>query len=269
MPSLLGVVVQPPRTSETLLRPAPQPNRAGPTDVQIRFRRALGQAMRREWVTDLLIALNVAVFAWMVVSGVDVIDPSGQDVVTWGANYGPLTRGGEWWRLATSMFVHGGLMHLGVNMYSLYAVGRTVERIFGHAAYALLYLFAGLAGSAASVLVHPDAPSVGASGAIFGVVGALIAFLVRRRALLPVEVLRPLWRALVVTVLFNVGFGFSVAGIDNAAHFGGLAGGFLAGLALVPAMDGDRLRRPWIAYPVVALGCVVVVLAIGLAPLSR
>jgi rhomboid protease GluP len=90
---------------------------------------------------------------------------------------------------------------------------------------------------------------------------------VRRRALLPAEVLRPLRSALVVTVLFNVGFGFSVAGIDNAAHFGGLAGGFLAGLALVPAMEGDRLRRPWIAYPIVALGCALVVLVVALTPL--
>ncbi len=249
------------------MRPPPDPGQ--PNEEQIRFRRALGGAMRREWVTHALIAVNVAIFLWMGIRGVDPISPSGQALLEWGANYTPLTRNGQWWRLFTSMFVHAGLMHIGFNMYALLAFGRTVERIFGHAGYALLYLLAGLAGSAASALVPPFGPSIGASGAIFGVIGALIAFVVRRRKLLPAQVLKPMRNALFVTVVFNLGFGFSVGGIDNAAHLGGLVGGLLAGLVLVPSLDGERLRWPRALYPAVALACVAVIGVVGFTSFLR
>src|SRR5690606_18545729 len=114
----------------------------------------------------------------------------------------------------------------------------------GHAGYLLLYLFAGLTGSAASA-IFSGGPSVGASGAIFGIFGALLAFLLRRRALIPMTVLVGVRSAALSFVLFNVAFGFAVPGIDNAAHLGGLAGGFVAGLALAPNLRADRLARPW------------------------
>ncbi|MCZ7680994.1 MAG: rhomboid family intramembrane serine protease [Sandaracinaceae bacterium] len=146
-------MVQPPPIRETL--PAPRARPAGPTEAQIRFRAALQGAMRREWVTDLLVASNVLVLGWMVLSGVSPFLPDVESLVDWGANHRPLTRGGEWWRMVSSMFVHGGLVHLGFNMYALLIAGRLVERLYGHLGYALLYLLAGLAGSAASALTPP------------------------------------------------------------------------------------------------------------------
>jgi rhomboid protease GluP len=206
--------------------------------------------MRREWVTDVVIAANVLVFVAMVLSGIDAISPDARSLISWGANFGPYSRGNEPWRLLTSTFVHGGLLHLGFNMYALLMAGRLVERIFGHLGYALIYTFAGLAGSAASALANPLVASVGASGSVFGVFGALLAFLVRRRSLLAPEVLRPLRRSVVTVVLLNVGLGFTMPGIDNAAHLGGLGAGFLAGLLVAPSLEGERLRRPWGLYPV-------------------
>lgn len=240
------LVVQPPPYRETL--PAPRARPTGPTEAQIRFRGALQGAMRREWVTDLLVASNVLVLGWMVLAGVSAFFPD-VSLVAWGANYGPLTRGGEWWRMVSSMFVHAGIVHLGFNMYALLIAGRLVERLYGHLGYALLYLVAGVAGSAASALTPPEVPSVGASGAVFGVFGALLAFLIRRRALLPPGVLLPLRRSVLTVIAFNVAFGFAVPGIDNAAHLGGLAGGFVAGVLLAPSLDGERIARPFGRYP--------------------
>lgn len=261
-------MVQPPRPTDVTPSEPRVERRDTVSPVQIRFRRALADGMRREWVTDLIIALNVAVFAWMLVRGVDPMSPTGAVLLQWGANYAPLTRGGEWWRLFTSVFVHGGLIHLGSNMYALLVAGRLVERIYGHAGYSLLYLFAGLLGSVASAL-RGGAPSIGASGAVFGVFGALLAFLLVRRALLPLEVLKRLRYAMLVTVVFNLGFGFSIGGIDNAAHLGGLAGGFLAGLVLAPSMDGEVLRRPWALYAAVPVASALVVWLIGFSSVLR
>lgn len=246
--------------------PPPVASRGGPTEAQILFRHALGGAMRREWVTDAITAANVAVFLMMVISGVSALLPTAPELVGWGANFAPLTRRGDWWRLFSSMFVHGGLIHLGFNTYALLMVGRMVERVYGHVGYALLYLFAGLTGSAASALIG-SVPSVGASGAIFGVFGALLAFLLRRRALVPMQVLARLRSAVLTFVLFNVAFGFAVPGIDNAAHLGGLAGGFVAGIALAPDLHEARLRRPWALFPVVVLLGAAVVWLVGFTDL--
>lgn len=242
-------MVQPPERREIFETVPARP--AGPTEGQIRFRGALQGAMKREWVTQALVAINVAVFGWMAISGVGALMP-GESLLPWGANFGPLTRGGEWWRLFSSMFVHAGLVHLGFNMYALLMAGRLVERLYGHLAYSLLYVVAGIAGSAASALTSPM-PSVGASGAVFGVFGALLAFLLRRRALLPREVLLPLRRSVLTFIVLNVAFGFAIPGIDNAAHLGGLAGGSVAGLLVAPRFDGERLVRPWAIYPMLVV----------------
>lgn len=243
-------MVQPPERREIFETVPARP--AGPTEGQIRFRGALQGAMKREWVTQALVAINVAVFAWMVLSGVGLLMPE-DGLIDWGANHASVTRTGQWWRMITSMFVHAGLVHIGFNMYALLMAGRLVERLYGHLGYALLYLLAGLAGSAASALLPSRLPSVGASGAVFGVFGALLAFLLRRRALLPREVLLPLRRSVLTVIVINVAFGFAVPGIDNAAHLGGLAGGFLAGLLVAPRFDGERLVRPWAIYPMLVV----------------
>jgi rhomboid protease GluP len=146
------------------------------------------------------------------------------------ANYGPAVWHGQWWRLVTSMFLHGGLVHLLVNGWALYQLAGLFEIWLGWPALLLVYFISGIAGSLASALITSE-PSVGASGAIFGLLGALIGFLLKHRERLTPQA-KSLLMQLVGWAVINVIFGFSVKGIDNAAHLGGCAAGFLCGLIL-------------------------------------
>ncbi|HEX4965606.1 MAG TPA: rhomboid family intramembrane serine protease [Thermoanaerobaculia bacterium] len=154
----------------------------------------------------------------------------GDAVTALGANYGPAVREGEYWRLVTSMFLHGGWLHLVLNAWALYQLAGLFEILLGSSRLLLVYFLSGIAGSVASVL-WTNQPSVGASGAIFGVLGALIAFLARRR-----ERLTPQARSLLMQLLFwaglNVVLGISDKMIDNAAHLGGCAVGLAIGFFL-------------------------------------
>jgi rhomboid protease GluP len=137
---------------------------------------------------------------------------------------------GEWWRLFTSMFLHGGFAHVLLNGWALYQLGALFEMAVGSFRMLVVYVLTGLAGSLASLL-WTQGLSVGASGAIFGVLGALIAFLLRRRERLT-PFARSLLSQLVGWAAINVFIGFTVPMIDNAAHLGGCAAGFLLGLLL-------------------------------------
>jgi len=152
-----------------------------------------------------------------------------QQLVDWGSNYGRQTLKGEWWRLFTSMFLHGSIWHLGFNMLALWQVGQVTERIFGSARFAGLYLLAGLSGSLTSVLWNHNVNSVGASGAIFGVIGGLLAFLSRENSGVPPTVVKDLRAPVIPFLLFSLWMGFIYPHTDNAAHIGGLVGGWLAG----------------------------------------
>jgi rhomboid protease GluP len=153
--------------------------------------------------------------------------------LAWGASFGPATQDGEWWRLGTAMFLHFGLLHLAVNAWALWDAGRLVERLYGPFRFLALYLASGLAGNLLSLLAHGDhAVSGGASGAIFGIYGALLVFLWReRRQVHPLE-FRWLFGGAVVFSAVTIGLGFTTERIDNAAHIGGLVSGTLLGLAL-------------------------------------
>lgn len=148
-----------------------------------------------------------------------------------GANFGPAVfQGGQWWRLVTSMFLHGGIVHLALNGWGLFQLGALFETWMGSPKLLLVYFVSGIAGSLASAFFSQGA-SVGASGAIFGLLGALIAFLLRRHQLLTPQAKSLLFQ-LVGWAVINVFFGFSTPNIDNAAHLGGCAAGFLLGLTL-------------------------------------
>jgi rhomboid protease GluP len=194
--------------------------------------------------TALLLAANLGVFAAMVLSGVDPADPSGESLVRWGAIERERVRHGEWWRLATAMFVHVGAIHVAVNMYSLWSVGRLVERLFGATPYLVLYVLSGLFASAASVYAHPAGVSAGASGAIFGIVGGLGSFMVRvGRHVFQRRAVRGMLTQLVLVVAVNLAIGFRVPMIDNAAHVGGLVSGIALGWLLAGSPTPDALRR--------------------------
>lgn len=183
---------------------------------------------RRTPVTTLLLIAIVVVFVADVATGLQFTQL--------GADQRSLVLAGQWWRPVTSMFLHGGLVHLLLNAWVLYQLGSLCEIMMGSRQMLGVYLVSGLAGSFAS-LAWQEGASVGASGAIFGLMGALIAFLLRRREMLT-PYAKSLLKQLVVWAGINVFLGMSMPRIDLAAHFGGFVMGFLLGLAV----KGRELR---------------------------
>jgi len=213
-------------------------------------RRAL--AGRRPYVTYALIAACVAMM-FLAGGGTDL----GQ-LYRFGASFGPALADGQWWRLITPMFLHAGLFHIAFNMMALYIYGSSLERLLGPARFLALYLASGFFGNALSVSMRPCAVGVGASGAVFGVLGAFAAYYFRRRraSALADQMLRGIGALIAINLLF----GFTVSGIDNWAHIGGLAAGTVIGVAA----DEITPRPRWQAVALVA-GAVVVVIAVGIA----
>jgi membrane associated rhomboid family serine protease len=196
-------------------------------------------------VTQVIFGINVAVFVAMLVTGVSMLDnPSGQDLVRWGANFGPLTVSGQWWRLLTCVFIHGGLLHIAFNMWCLWDLGRLAESIYGHWTFAAVYLISGLSASLASVIWNPVVLSVGASGAIFGIAGALIASFYLGEFSLPRAAMTGTLRSVVMFVGYNLVFGAVIARTDNAAHVGGLVMGLILGALIAKiAPQHDAVGR--------------------------
>jgi rhomboid protease GluP len=164
------------------------------------------------------------------------------------------------------MFLHGGLIHILLNMWCLAVTGPLIERLYGNYGFALLYLISGLGGALASSWWHPLVVGVGASGAIFGVLGGMIAFLLLHRHTIPRSVLEPLRSGVVGMVGYNIVFGLRSPTIDNAGHIGGLATGFLAGLVLCrrwPALGPlDGVRRQTLGAAALAAALVPLGVAI-------
>jgi rhomboid protease GluP len=208
------------------------------------FADALRRMDARAPVTLALIAVNVVVFAAMAAAGAGILESNSAVHVRWGSNLTPVTVDGEWWRLGTSMFLHFGIVHLLVNMWVLYVNGRLVERMFGSVRYLILYLFAGLLGSLVSTAWHPATNSAGASGAIFGVIGGMMAFFVSKKSRVPREALQAQGRSIAVFAVYNIAFGLAYPGIDNAAHLGGAVGGFLIGLVLARPLTPEVRGEP-------------------------
>jgi rhomboid protease GluP len=197
-------------------------------------------------VTQVIFGANVAVFLGMLLAGVSMIDnPAGQDLVRWGANFGPLTVSGQWWRLLTCAFIHGSLLHIAFNMWCLWDLGRLAESLYGHWTFAAVYLITGAAASLTSVAWNPVVLSVGASGAIFGIAGALIASFYLGEFSLPRSALAGTLRSLLVFAGYNLFFGAVIARTDNAAHIGGLVMGLILGalVARIAPMHDDIGRR--------------------------
>jgi len=139
-------------------------------------------SFKRYPLTYTLIIVNIVIYLYTALLSGNLVDIDTRVLVKLGALYGPLViERGEWWRLLTAMFLHGGMTHLLMNMYSLYLIGRGVEQYFSKSAYLSLYLFSGLFGGIVSLYVHPNAVGVGASGAIFGLFGALAGFFLAHR----------------------------------------------------------------------------------------
>ncbi|MGA8213094.1 MAG: rhomboid family intramembrane serine protease [Candidatus Sulfotelmatobacter sp.] len=196
-------------------------------------------------LTQVIFGINVAVFLGMALSSSTVMDFPVRELIVWGANVGALTFSGEWWRLLTNIFVHGGLIHIAFNMWCLWNLGQLCESLYGRWTYAAVYLICGLGASLASAAWHPYTPSVGASGAIFGLAGALIAAFKLGEFSVPRSALTGTLRSLGAFVVYNLIFGFALPGIDNTAHIGGLITGLIVGvlIALVAPQPDQAPRR--------------------------
>ena len=200
----------------------------------------------RPAVTMALIGINVAVLVLMVARGVSPSDPTRLQMVQWGANFGPLTLGPQPWRILSATFLHIGIVHLLVNMWSLWVLGLPTERLLGRWTFLVVYLISGLSGSIASLWRDPVRVSAGASGAIFGLLGALIAVMYLGKLPLPKEVISRNLRNLLFVAGLNLLYGMS-SHIDNSAHIGGLVAGLAFGGMLAPTLmqnqeDRTRLR---------------------------
>jgi len=196
-------------------------------------------------VTQAILGINVAVFAAMLLAGVSPVDPTGQQLVDWGANFGPYTIGGQWWRLLTCAFVHIGIMHIALNMWCLWGLGRLAEAVYDRWTFGAIYLITGLSASVASLIWNPIGVSAGASGAIFGIAGALIAAFYLGEFSLPKTVVSGLLTSVLKFAGYNLVLGAFLGHTDNAAHVGGLVSGLILGalIARVAPQRDDVGRR--------------------------
>jgi rhomboid protease GluP len=182
--------------------------------------------------TTLLMAINIGVFIAMPIFGVNPISPSGQGLILFGGNFGPYTLGGQYWRLLTSAFVHAGPLHIALNMWCLFSLGRIAERLFGSWQTLCIYLITGVGGSLLSVARGGPHISIGASGAIFGIAGALIAGLKFGNFPISWREQRGTLSSIVIFTIFSFVWGMQSPGIDNMCHLGGFVSGLLVGLPL-------------------------------------
>jgi rhomboid protease GluP len=214
------------------------------------------QASRFPIATAVLVAINVAVWLLQVATGVAPLHPASTTLIAWGGNVPLLTLTGDTWRMVTAMFLHGGLVHLALNMLALAFTGTRTEDEFGTARMLVIYAVGGVLAACATILWNewratPASSiglltvSVGASGAIMAQFGALLVALVvvpPRFVPLPPEKRPGVDRGLIQVVVINVALGFIVPHVDQAAHIGGLLGGMAVGalLSVVPTATGAR-----------------------------
>ncbi len=191
------------------------------------------------YVTYGMLATIVIVFLAMSVLGHGNVDSVAE---RFGAKDSALIRQGQWWRFVTPIFLHGNLLHLMTNGFSLYWLGSQIERIYGSRKYFLIYMLSGIAGNLLSFLLSP-APSLGASGALFGLIGAGIVFPLRYRSLVLPEVRSRIVKQLVMVAAINLFISWEIPSIDKWAHVGGMIGGGIAALFLLPDVLQDDEPR--------------------------
>ena len=182
-------------------------------------------------VTYALIAINVAAFFAQVIAAGGGRAQRGE-IYENGALFGPLVNDGEWWRIITAGFLHANPLHLILNMVVLWFLGQAVEPVFGHVKFAAVYLASLFAGSFGALLISPGAFTVGASGAVYGLMGALV--MVYRDRGIPITQ-SPIFGLLVINLIFTLFY----PGISIGGHLGGMAGGALAALLV---LEADRRR---------------------------
>jgi rhomboid protease GluP len=221
-------------------------------------------APRRYWpvATFIILGLNIVIFMIMTLAGGST-NPG--ILLAFGASYAPYFRNGEYWRAVMPMFLHIGVLHLAVNSYALFILGPLLERVYGYGRYSLIYVGAGIGSSLLSMKLSQSI-AAGASGAIFGIAGAMLAAGYLHRDALPPRWGRAFGRGILPFIVLNLALGYSVKGIDNWGHVGGLMTGMiLAGLIPPPKhhMDSSGLAEEKPSQALVVIPLTVVILAMG------
>lgn len=187
----------------------------------------------RPLVTIIIIVICALVFGVELYAGANFSNMPISVALRLGADFGPLTLGGQWWRMFTAMFLHFGIIHLALNMWCLWSLGSLTERLMGRASFLLLYILTGLGGSLLSLAVHPEVVSAGASGAVFGVAGGLITYLHFKKTPLNSQIVKSQLKSLLIFLGINLAYSLR-PGVDLMGHAGGLITGLILG-ALLPA----------------------------------
>jgi rhomboid protease GluP len=211
--------------------------------------------------TFVILALNVAIFALMEFSGGS---KSPEVLLNFGASYGPYVRRGEYWRLVMPMFLHIGFWHLLLNSGGLVVLGRILESVYGYGRFALLYVACGIGSSFLSMIVSAHV-AAGASGAIFGIAGAMLTTGYLHRAAVPRRWRRSFGGGILPLILLNLLFGYSVKGIDNWGHLGGLITGILLsavfappGIEWVPGTVEEEPSQTAVVFPIALVALAMV-----------
>jgi rhomboid protease GluP len=206
-------------------------------------------------VTTVLVGLNVLVFIGMVATGISFTSPTTDDILKWGANWGPYSLGAQPWRILTSNYIHIGIIHIFFNMWCLWNLGQLTERIIDRWTYILAYTACGIGGGLASLWWHPMVVGAGASGAIFGLAGMMITVFYLGSLNVSKAAIRPILRSLISFAGYNLLFGLA-PGIDNSAHIGGLVTGLCLGAVFAKASSAPletRKQIRWLSFAVVAI----------------
>lgn len=207
--------------------------------------------------TLVLLAINIGIFVIMLASGVSWISPETDQMLRWGADYGPYTLSGQFWRLIASMFLHFGIIHLFGNMWCLWSLGRLAEKLLGSFSLLGLYVVTGVGASLLSLSWDPMRVSAGASGAIFGIAGGLISVLHFGKLGLQPEGVRKLLGYVVRFAFLNLLFGLR-GHVDNMAHLGGLVSGLLVGYFFARTFNASPDERPGRQKTILAISTIVI-----------
>ena len=209
-------------------------------------------SMRDFPATTALAAINLSVFVAMIASGGSPMRFSPEDLIRWGGNWGPLTMSGDYWRLLTAGFVHGDIIHLAFNLWCLWSLGQLAERLFGSLITAAIYILTGVAGAMLSIGWNHGRLEVGASGAIFGIAGAILSGIKFGNVAVGPMQRRQIFSSLIFFVIFNLTIGLG-PGIDNMCHLGGLVSGLIFGVPLATAMASGKKHFEWATIIVASL----------------
>ena len=207
------------------------------------------------------------VFLAMVASGVSSVNPSVVAMKLWGADFGPLTFGShQMWRLLTSNYLHFGIVHLLLNMWCLWGLGRLTEVLYSTTDYLILYTLTGISGSMLSVTLKPLGVGAGASGAIFGLAGVMLTTLKWGNLPLPPENRSQIYKGVWQFAGINLVFGALAPGVDNVGHLGGFFYGLLIGAVMGKHLEDSVVSR---AYRRKAWLWLILIIGMGLLVLSR